>query len=90
LKLSLPGLATYASTDEVFGKHRRSASFAEIARQERRGERHTRLLAPLAFVSPRILAAIIEGIAPAGLTVTGLARASSHSWAEQDRIVGLQ
>ena len=68
----------------------RVASFAEVAQQECQGERHIRLLAPLAFISPRILSAIIEGSAPAGLTVTGLAKALSHSWAEQDRRVGLK
>lgn len=68
----------------------RIASFAEIARQEGQVERHIRLLAPLAFVSPRIILAIVEGTAPADLTVTGLARALPYSWAEQDQRVGLQ
>jgi site-specific DNA recombinase len=67
----------------------RIASFAEIAKQEGQGERHIRLLAPLAFVSPRIISAIVEGTAPADLTVTGLARALPYSWAEQDQSVGL-
>jgi hypothetical protein len=31
---------------------------------------------PLAFVSPRIVAAILDGTAPAGLTITTLARAA--------------
>ncbi len=64
-------------------------SFAAIAKLEGQGERHIRLLAPLAFVSPRIISAIIDGTAPADLTVTGLAKALPHSWAEQDRSVGL-
>jgi site-specific DNA recombinase len=63
-------------------------SLAEIAKRERRGERHIRLLAPLAFVSPRIIAAILDGTAPADLTVTGLAKALP--FAEQERSVGLQ
>ena len=67
----------------------RMASFTEIAQQESQGERHIRLLAPLAFASPCIISAIIEGTAPADLTVTGLARALSYSWAEQHRSVGL-
>ena len=50
------------------------ASFAEIAEREALGERHIRLLAPLAFLSPRILAAIADGTAAADLTVTGLAK----------------
>jgi site-specific DNA recombinase len=40
----------------------RIASFAEIAKREAQGERHIRLLAPLAFVSPRIIAALIDVI----------------------------
>src|SRR5205807_9468580 len=46
----------------------RTASFAEIAEREAQGERHIRLLAPLAFVSPRIIAALVDGTAPADLT----------------------
>jgi hypothetical protein len=52
-------------------------------------ERHIRLLAPLAFLSPRIIAAIVDGTAPADLTVTGLAKALPYSWAEQERRFGL-
>jgi site-specific DNA recombinase len=65
----------------------RIASFAEIAKREGQGERHIRLLAPLAFVSPRIIAAIVDGSAPADLTVTGLAKVLSYSWAEQERSI---
>ena len=67
----------------------RVSSFEEIARREGKRERHVRLLAALAFVSPRIVAAIIEGNAPAGLTVTGLARALPTGWAEQERQIGI-
>jgi DNA invertase Pin-like site-specific DNA recombinase len=67
----------------------RIASFTEIAQREAQGERHIRLLAPLAFVSPRIIAAIIDGTAPADLTVTGLAKRLPYSWADQERAVGL-
>jgi site-specific DNA recombinase len=63
----------------------RSATFAQIARREGKVERHVRLLAPLAFLSPRIVAAIIDGTAPADLTATSLARALPYSWAEQER-----
>jgi site-specific DNA recombinase len=58
------------------------ASFAESAERESVGERHIRLLAPLAFLSPRIIAAITDGTAPADLTVTGLAKALPYSWAK--------
>jgi site-specific DNA recombinase len=45
----------------------RSGSFVEIAKREALGERHVRLLAPLAFLSPRIVAAIVDGTAPKDL-----------------------
>lgn len=63
-------------------------SFDAIAQREGKGERHIRLLAPLAFVSPRIVAAIIDGTAPGGLTVTGLARALPLAWAAQKQRLG--
>jgi len=66
----------------------RIASFAEIAERESLGERHIRLLAPLAFVSPRIIAAIVDGAAPVDFTVTGLAKALPYSWAEQEQRTG--
>jgi hypothetical protein len=65
--------------EEIHGGHEavfddirlgRIASVAEIAKREGRGERHIRLLAPLAFVSPRLIAALLDGTAPADL-VTG-------------------
>jgi ABC transporter len=65
----------------------RIASFAGIAEREAVSERHIRLLAPLAFLSPRIIAAIADGTAPADLTVTGLAKALPYSWAEQERAI---
>jgi site-specific DNA recombinase len=52
----------------------RAASLAEIAKREGRVEGHIRLLAPLAFVSPRLLSQIIDGAVPPDLTVTGLAQ----------------
>ncbi len=65
----------------------RIASFGKIAERESVGERHIRLLAPLAFLSPRIVAAIADGTAPVDLTVTGLAKALSYFWAEQERAI---
>jgi site-specific DNA recombinase len=64
-------------------------SFAAIARREAKVERHIRLLAPLAFLSPRIVSKLLDGTAPAGLTITALARALPWSWAEQERRLGL-
>jgi site-specific DNA recombinase len=62
----------------------RVGSFAEIAKQEGKVERHVRFLAPLAFVSPRIISGITDGAAPPALTVTGLAQGLAYSWAEQE------
>src|SRR6202045_2328816 len=67
----------------------RIGSFAEIAERETQGERHIRLLAPLAFLSPRIIAAIVDGTAPGDLTVTDLAKALPYSWAAQEETIGL-
>jgi site-specific DNA recombinase len=67
----------------------RTACFAEIAEREGQGERYIRLLAPLAFLSPRIIAAIVDGTASADLTVTGLAKALPYSWTEQEERIGL-
>jgi site-specific DNA recombinase len=68
--------------------HGRAASLAVIARREGRAERYIRLLAPLAFVSPRIVSALLDGTAPADLTLTKLARALPYCWAEQEQRVG--
>jgi hypothetical protein len=65
----------------------RVADFAQIAQHEGKVERHVRFLAPLAFVSPRIVASIIDRSAPADLTVTTLARALPFSWNEQENLV---
>jgi site-specific DNA recombinase len=60
-------------------------SFAEIARREGKAERHVRRLAPLAFVSPRIVTAIIDGTAPAAITATALAAGLPYSWVGQEQ-----
>ncbi|MCX7309934.1 MAG: recombinase family protein [Afipia sp.] len=64
-------------------------SLAEIAKREGKVERHIRLLAPLAFVSPKIIAAIVDGAAPAGMTVTDFAYALPFEWAAQEREINL-
>jgi site-specific DNA recombinase len=69
--------------------HGRLGSFAVLARREGKVERHIRLLVPLAFLSPRIVSGLLDGTAPAGLTITALARALPWSWAEQERRLGL-
>src|SRR6202171_372343 len=67
----------------------RIGSFGGVAEREAQGERHIRLLAPLAFLSPRIIAAIVDGTAPADLTVSGLAKALPYSRIEQEQSIGL-
>jgi hypothetical protein len=67
----------------------RVGSLALLARREGKAERHIRLLLPLAFVSPRIVSSLLDGTAPAGLTIMALARALPWSWAEQERRLGL-
>jgi DNA invertase Pin-like site-specific DNA recombinase len=67
----------------------RAGSFTVLARREGKVERHIRLLVPLAFLSPRIVSGLLDGTAPAGLTITALARALPWSWAEQERRLGL-
>ena len=58
---------------------RRVASFAEIAKQEGKVERHIRLLAPLAFLSPRVILNIVEGIAQSS-AVKELAKQTPYCW----------
>ena len=65
------------------------ASFAKIAKQEGGVERHIRLLAPLAFISPRIVSGIAEGSMP-DLKVTDLAKAASQFWARQNDWINLR
>jgi site-specific DNA recombinase len=67
----------------------RLGGFAVLARREGKAERQIRLLLPLAFLSPRIVSALLDGTAPADLTITALARALPWSWAEQERRLGL-
>jgi site-specific DNA recombinase len=59
-------------------------SFGEIAAREGVGERHVRWLTPLAFLPPTVLTAILDGSAPAGLTVAKLLNALPHSWGAPD------
>ena len=61
------------------------SSLHEIAARENLVERYVRRLAILAFLSPRIIAAIADGSAPASLTASRLTDALPHFWAEQER-----
>ena len=62
----------------------RVASFAEIGKREGKVERHIRLLAPLAFVSPQVVSDIAEGSFPC-IGVTEAAKSMPYLWAEQSR-----
>jgi site-specific DNA recombinase len=66
----------------------RIASFAEIAKKEGKVERHIRLLAQLAFVSPRIVSAIAERETGA-LKISALAKIGIRSWAAQRQYLGI-
>jgi hypothetical protein len=66
------------------------ASFEEIGEVEKIGERHVRRLAPLAFLSPKIIQALANEVASSGLSVSRLTLALPHSWAEQEKVFGLR
>ncbi len=57
----------------------RANSLADIAKREGKVERHIRLLAPLAFVSPDTISDIIDGTSPP-MGVTELAKNAAYSW----------
>ena len=60
----------------------RVASFAEIAEREGKVERHIRLLAPLAFVSPKLISTICDGT-QSTIRITELANRVPYRWSEQ-------
>ena len=68
----------------------RTKSLTEIAAAESLAERYVLRLAPLAFVSPKIIQAIADGAAPAGLTVTRLTTSLPHDWAIQEQLFGIR
>ncbi len=65
------------------------ASFEDIAALESLGERYVRRLAVLAFLSPKIIRAIVDATAPADLTVSRLTQALPHEWSRQDEMFGI-
>jgi site-specific DNA recombinase len=65
-------------------------SFEAIAASEGLGVRHIRRLAPLAFLSPKVVQAIADGTAPSGMTVSFLTQALPHSWSAQERMACLR
>ena len=71
---------------------RETLSIRAIARQERVAPRYVRDLLPLAFLSPRIVEAILEGRQPPDLTVIGLTRRIDLPllWRVQERALGFR
>ena len=67
----------------------KATSFEEFAADENIAERYVRRLAVLAYLSPRIIQAIVDGVAPNGLTVSSLSMGLPHAWAEQEAMIGL-
>jgi site-specific DNA recombinase len=65
-----------------------AADIGTIAKRENLAERHVRFLAPLAYLSPRVIEAIAEGRAPFDVTVTRLARYLPTVWADQEKQLG--
>jgi hypothetical protein len=65
-------------------KSGQAKSFTEIAAREDLGRRHVRRLAVLPFLAPKVLEAVAACAAPADLTVSVLAEALPHCWAEQE------
>lgn len=64
-------------------------SLDEIAERQNLAERYVRRLAALAFLSPKVIRAIIDETAPSDLTVTNLTQALTHSWAMQEQMFGV-
>jgi len=66
-------------------------SIAGIARNERIAPRYIRDLMPLAFLSPKIVQAILEGRQPADLSIISLARRIELPllWTEQPQVLGI-
>lgn len=62
-------------------------TIGEIAKLEGNGERHIRLLLPLAFASPPLIEALINGTAASGIGITNLAQSLPNSWAEQRHLI---
>ena len=65
-------------------------TFEDIAAEENCVERHIRFLAPLAYLSPRIVQAIDDCSGPSDWTVSMLARALPHDWRSQEAKLGLR
>ena len=68
---------------------RRGAQLSDIARRDGHSESYLRTRAQLAFLSPRIQAAILDGTQPPDLTLERIVRTGIPlDWAEQERTFG--
>jgi site-specific DNA recombinase len=67
-----------------------TATFEDIAVSEGLGVRHVRRLAPLAFLSPKIVQVIADGTAPSGLTASFLTPALPLAWSAQEQMAGVR
>ena len=65
-----------------------SSSIRNVARKHGVDERQVRRHLPLALLAPNIIEAIVEGRAPAELTVHQLNRKLPIDWDEQRRVLG--
>jgi hypothetical protein len=64
-----------------------SGDIEGIARREKRSERYVRMVLPLAFLSPKVVSAAIEGRLPEGYGITHLSD-QPLSWRELERDSG--
>jgi site-specific DNA recombinase len=64
-------------------------SFSQLAQRENLNERHIRLLTPLAFLSPKMIKAIVDGRVSKDLTVGALARTLPPIWSHQETQFGV-
>jgi hypothetical protein len=64
-------------------------ALTEIARQEKHADAYVRLRAQLAYLSPKIQAAILNGTQPPDLSVKKIIRIGiALDWNEQERQLG--
>ncbi|MCP1337171.1 hypothetical protein [Futiania mangrovi] len=71
------------------GEARSGTPFAVIARREKHADAYIRVRAQLAFLSPRIQAAILDGTQPPDLCLERFVRTLIPlDWAEQERLFG--
>ena len=52
--------------------------------------KYVRYTLRLAFLSPRVIRAIMQGQEPDGLSLASLRRLTTANWSEQEKFLGLQ